>query len=70
MINYLKKLLFKTKQKPPYWSYQGWRMVATKNSIQAYKEDSLKTYNDFINGEFNLDEVLPKDLLIKIKKRA
>ena len=50
-----------------YWSYEGGRMYATPEAIEAYKEQSLKTYNDFIQGKFELEEILPEELLTKLR---
>lgn len=56
MIKFIKNI-FKKKEKP-YWSYQGYRMVANEEAIERTKEESLKTYNDFISGDFELEDIL------------
>lgn len=54
------------KEKIPYWSYEGGRMYASDKAIEAYKEQSLKTYQDFIDGNFELEDILSEELLIKL----
>lgn len=68
-MNIIKKIynkFFKEDEEFQYWSYSGGRMYATDEAIEKTKEVSLKTYNDFIQGNFDLKEVLPQELYEKV----
>lgn len=60
------KNLFRKDKKVQYWSYKNGHMFATDEAIERTKDESLKTYNEFAKGNFDLEDVLSPELFKKV----